>query len=64
MEGAGYRAKGLGEIRIPLPKEGMCPVCWGQHRRGAAHEIGSIYYLNQFYRRYGHFPEPGETERK
>lgn len=48
--------RGKGEIRIAAPVPGTCPVCATKHERQEPHDLNSLYYRNQFYRRHRRFP--------
>lgn len=53
--------EGMDEIRITAPAPGLCPVCATRHDPHDPHDRDSLFYQNQFYRKYRRFPTWGDA---
>lgn len=48
--------KRMGEVRISAPVHGTCPVCATVHDEAEPHDLSSLYYQNQFFKKNKRFP--------
>lgn len=49
-------------IKIIVPNKRSCPFCGVEHKPEEPHELGSLLYQNEFYKRFKRLPTAKDAE--